>query len=261
MAQATKSIEVGKNKDPLLRAFLELREIHGMFEEAARQLEQGIGRPICIPNCGLCCEHNTPTWMTIEAMLAVSMMTGLQKLKGATEIAEGWLYEKDTGFTIYEGMPKPGKPSPKLVEEWEMVNKGRCPFLTSEKQCFIWEARPIACRAFGVTRDAELCPRPRGIGESLNVLMVVEGSPIRDALRQFKEHCKAHSITWTVFGAVPTMFYRAAQERKAKDIALGTTRIPTAKLIGTPFDISLVWQPQIDALRAGLPAKVIVNMR
>lgn len=260
MSQAKGGGVVAVGRDPLLESYRELRQIHRMFAGAARALEQGIGRPACIPNCGLCCIENTPVWMTIEAIHAVSVLTGEGKLAKATSICEGWLRDKSingTRLTIFEGIPI-GWASPKLREEWYTVSRGPCPFLNEDKTCFVWGVRPLACRAYAVTRDTVnpqtgvfTCPRPPGKGETVSQKLVVDGTPIRETVRQLRERLKERNKVWLISGAVPSLLYRVIKPELFKKMALDG-EAASAKLVGTEFETSLMWQPQVVALRKGI---------
>ncbi|MDP2662954.1 MAG: YkgJ family cysteine cluster protein [Dehalococcoidia bacterium] len=239
----------------MLQAFVRLRGIHKEFSQAAAALEEGIGRPICYERCGLCCEHNTPMMTAIEAVNAVSVLTGLGKLQDAVSRAKGWLEESDPRLTIREGMPI-GVARPELRDEWRTVTLSQCPFLDADKRCSIWQVRPMACRAFNVTRDgSEICPRPLGKGETLTRRMVVDGQPIRQMWEDFRRDAKAENPEWTRSGLAPSMLLRAAREGEFREMA---DRVPSAKLIGLDVDTSLMWQPQLDALKKGVSPDMVV---
>ena len=130
----------------MIRAFLDIREVHSVFEQATGILENYIGRPTCLPNCGRCCMAHTPTYMTIEAINAVSSLTGSGGLSALVSIAEGWLLDKHRSATLYEGMPMGLIPT-KIREEWQALSQSQCPFLGSAMNCLMYEVRPFACRA------------------------------------------------------------------------------------------------------------------
>lgn len=239
----------------MIQAFYQLRHIHKEFARAASALEAGIGRPGCIPSCGICCQQNTPFWMTIEGIHAISVLTGNHAVGKMVSIAEGWLLEHHKPATLYEGMPI-GMASTKLREEWQAVMRSQCPFLDAQMLCLIHEVRPLTCRAYGVTRDTvnqegvDFCPRPVGQGETVNQKLVVEGSPIRAMTNTFRAECVAKNKAWIVSGFVPTVLFRVAQPDKFKKYVLDN-QIASAKLVGVEYETTLMWQPQIVALREG----------
>jgi len=243
----------------MIRAFLDIREIHKVFDAAEDVLKQDIGIPICLPNCGLCCMQNVPKWMTIEAINAVSVLTGMGKLRGIVSIAEGWLLEKDKNATLYEGMPR-GWASPKLRDEWQAVSRSQCPFMGPDKGCLIYEVRPFACRAFGVTRDnSDICPRPLGRGESLSQRCYIPADRLRDRIEDFREECEGKNKAWIISAFAPTAFYRAAEEERFRQLVLDN-KIPSAKLVAIEFEVSLMWQPQVDSLRGGVSPDLVAAM-
>jgi len=235
----------------MIEAFLELKEIHVAFDAAEAVLEEDIGHSICLPNCGKCCEHNVPVWTTIEAIHAVSTLTGMGKLTRFTSLAEGWLLERHNFVTLYEGMPV-GLASPRLRDEWIATTRSQCPFMQEDKRCGIYDARPLTCRSWGVTRDsAGECPRPLGRGETITSRHYIPAPKIREAVDLWRARCKAKNPAWIISGLAPTVFYRAAKPEAFKTL-IKDNRIASAKIIGTEYETSLMWQPQIDALRQGM---------
>lgn len=246
----------------MIETLIHLREIHKIFEESDSLLQQTIGKPTCISNCGKCCELNIPQAMTIEAINAVSVFTGKGKLKELISIAEGWLLETDKNLKIYEGLPE-GQVSPVLRDEWSKVSRGQCPFLTEDKRCFIHEVRPLTCRAYGVMRDAaDICPRPTGLGETQTQRTYINDSEglLRRCINEFKSDCDGKNKDWTTYGSIPTLIFRCAKQLELKLLA-SERKIPSAKLIGLKLDTSLMWQPQVEAIRSGLPANEVARMR
>lgn len=243
--------------DPMIMAFKELRAIHRMFDEAERQLSAFIGLPLCVPNCGRCCQINTPQVTTIEAILAVSYLTGAGQLSKMAGIAGGWLLDRD-GLALYEGMPI-GWAKPKLRDEWLAVAQSQCPFLGQDMRCQLYMGRPLACRACGVTRIIGLCPRPLGRNESLPQKMIADGTPVREAINKFRAWCRRENRAWIISGHVPTMLYRVARPEKFKGLVAGN-RVPSAKLVGVELDTNLMWQPQVDALRQGMPPDTVAHL-
>lgn len=247
----------------MIEAFLELRDIHRMFSEARRQFEQAVGVPVCIPGCGRCCQHNTPSWMTIEAIHAVSVLTGGGRLRKVVSIAEGWLLERHAQATLYEGMPV-GWARPRLRDEWAVISRAQCPFLNEGMECLIYQVEPLVCRSFGLTRDTvdietgyDTCPRPVGKGEVPSQKLVVDGSPIRQAIAAFRGRCREKNKAWLVSGLIPTVLYRVAEPERFKRLVLDN-RIASAKLVGVEIETQLMWQPQVVALRQGMSPDLVV---
>lgn len=235
----------------MIEAFIELKEIHTAFEATEQVLEEDIGRSICLPNCGLCCEQNVPVWTIIEAINAVSVLTGKAQLKKFASLAEGWLREKHHFATLYEGAPA-GLASPRLREQWQATIHSQCPFLETDKRCSIYDVRPLTCRAWGVTRDcSDTCPRPLGRNETETTRRYIPADLIREAIEAWRARCKAKNPVWIISGFIPAVFYRAAEPEKFKAM-VKDNQIASAKLVGTEYETTLMWQPQVNAVRQGL---------
>lgn len=235
----------------MLKALIDLNGLHKQFAFAQGVLENTLGTPVCIPGCGRCCTVKTS--MIIEAINMVSTLTGLARLKAAVDCAENWLLEKtaiaaNEMALSYKGLPV-GIVPPDIKQEWEQVSRSRCPFLTEEAKCLIYECRPLLCMALGVTRGIEYCPRPIGIGENSTRRGLMDSNELAPSVQAFKEYC-GRKPEWRIYGFTPTLLYRAAEPDKFRAM-VDENRIPSCKIIGTELDINLMWQPQADAIRDG----------
>jgi len=244
----------------MIGAFLWLKDIYSGFDQAEELLEKTIQAPTCLPNCGICCMCNVPQSMTIEGINAVSRLTGSGRLKKILSIAEGWLLERHSFLKIYEGMPV-GWATPQLRDEWLTISKSQCPFLDETKRCLLHDCRPITCRAYGVTRDAaDICPRLPGRGESESQRVYIPADSLREDIKAFREDCEEKNKAWIISGLFPTTLYRAAEPDKFRQYVLDN-KIASAKLIGVEIDASLIWQPQVQAIRRGESLDLVAEMR
>ena len=235
----------------MLEAFMQLRDVRQAFSEADEILRDYIGKSTCVSSCGKCCMVNVPNWMTIEAIYALSVLTGAGRLEEINQIAEGWLLEHHSSATIYEGMCT-GFLSPNLKGEWQSVMRSQCPFLDSKLECVIHDVRPLSCMACGVTREvSEICPRPLGRGESDTQRMIIPAPLLRNRINELRAEWKIKNPAWIVSGSVPSVFYRASKPEKFKEMVLDN-KIASAKIIGTEYEASIMWQPQVNALRQGI---------
>lgn len=242
----------------MIEAFSKLRQFYRTFDAAAVLLERTTGKSACISGCGRCCEMTS--CMTIEAMNAVSILMGDGKLGRAVSIAEGWLLERHSEAPSYEGMLAGSFVSPKIRDEYVALTRLPCPFLTEAKECSIYEARPMSCRSYGVTRSsAGLCQRPPGKGETMTQLMYINSPDLVNHIRTFKEKYRCSHPDWIVYSFLPTLIFRAAREEQFRKL-VRDNRIATAKIIGTDIDQTLMWQPQVDALQRGMSPDLVVNM-
>jgi len=243
----------------MIRAFQTLRQLYDGFAGAETALGNSIGRSPCMSGCGRCCEVNTVQCLTIEAMNAVSLLTGLGKLRKAVDIAEGWLLEHHKEAPSYEGMVVGRFLTPELREEYTRISKLPCPFLQADKRCLIHEARPFVCRAYGVTRTTSgFCTRPPGKGETLTQFQYIQAPELKQDVDAFRAWLKRNHQPWVVSGFLPTLIYRAAEEKKFRGL-VRDNRIASAKIIGVDIDTTLMWQPQLEKLQLGVMPDLVAQ--
>ncbi len=244
----------------MIRAFRKLRQFHQAFDTADARLQETIGKPTCMAGCGLCCAHNTVSCMVIEAMDAVSTLMGSGRLQKAVAVAEGWLLEKHREAPSYEGMLVGGLIPARIRDEFVSLKRLPCPFLNDIKECTVYEARPMVCRAFGVTVTSTLlCPRPPGISETTTQFQYMRIPDMMQDMHEFKEQLRCEHREWVAFGLFPTLLYRAAREKEFRRL-VGDNRIATAKVFGTEIEQNLMWQPQVDALQNGVAPERVAAM-
>ncbi len=240
----------------MIRAFRELHRIQQGFEAAERVLEQTIGVSTCMSGCGKCCQKNVPYWRTIEAINAVSVLMGTGKLKKAVSLAEGWLLEHHKEAKAYEGMSN-GLASPRIHQEWLDLRQTTCPFLDDSMSCVMHFCRSLSCRAYGVTyAPVSDCPRPPGKGETLSQHKYASAEGLRRVVHAYWDDCKQRKPEWIVSGFVPTLLYRAAEPDKFKKMVLDN-QIASAKIIGVDYEVSLMWQPELEALESGVSPDLV----
>ncbi|MDD5413059.1 MAG: YkgJ family cysteine cluster protein [Methylobacter sp.] len=240
---------------------LVLDKIRQGFDGAALYLEQDLLKgPSCIDGCGKCCMVNVPQMTTIEAIYAVSVLTGLGRLGETLSICEDWLLNRSSEAPSYEGMMA-GRFVPSFIHaEHEALSRSRCPFLTKDLRCFIHEARPMACRAFGVTvaETKGICPRPLARGETMFSRHIVNCDNLQKDWRLLWKACKEAKAGWVVSGFAPAMILRAGNEPRFRALA-DSNQIATAKIIGGDLDTNLMWQYQADRLDAGESPDLVVS--
>ena len=231
----------------VLNELLALREIHKGFQDAADTLAASLNVPICV-GCGQCCRDNTPLAFQIEGIWAVSSLIGAGQLQDAESIAEGWLLERHRQTPTYEGMPR-GYVNPKVSQEFNNLHRLSCPFLSGENRCSIYIARPLPCRAFGVTRIASPnCQRPQGTSEQVLSKAYVDGEGAEFGLRSALDVLiRETGPERMACGLFPTLLFRHANPDKFYAY-VADNRIASAKLLGSPFTPALLWQGQLDRL-------------
>lgn len=239
-----------------IQAFIYLHQIQKGFDGLAEELEQLLKTPVCIEKCGKCCEINTPQWTAIEAMNAVSVLAGNGKLDEALKRAEYWLTQKDEAIS-YEGMLAGCFVPSKIKEEHWKISRAQCPMLDDDKRCVIHEARPLACRAGGVTVEYfGFCPRPQGRGEPATSRMYLKCPDLKAEIANFKEEARRIDPKFVIYSFVPTMLFRAAREVKFYEM-VHDNKIASAKIVGTDLDTTLLWQEQKDAVAKGVTPDLV----
>ena len=246
--------------DEMVEALKGLHILHIGFENADNALKRDIGVETCVAGCGKCCMENTPYSRVIEAINAISVLTGQGKLRKAVSVAEGWLLENHKEARIYEGRP-PVVVSPLIHQEWLNLRQTQCPFLQDSLQCMIHDVRPLTCRAFGVTYEVhDTCPRRPGKGETQSQFKYAKSDLLKSSVIGYWDQCREWKSEWVVSGFLPTLIYRAAEPEKFKKMILDN-KIASAKIIGVNYDISLMWQPQIESLRQGKLPDLVAALR
>lgn len=242
----------------MLQAFLELRSLQQVFDAATGVLEDSLGAPVCIRKCGYCCINNTPMASIMEGINLVSINAfQSKKLKKLVEVAEGWLLEPHNN-TVYKGVPF-GFQAGEIMEDWTRTVHSQCPYMEENKDCILYENRPLVCRAYGVFRDVEGCPRPLGKGESTIRHAIIDSDQVRPLVKEFYDSCASRQPVWAIRCFIPTVIFRAANPEKFQEY-IADNKIASAKLLGMDIDTSLMWQPQLDELRKGSsPDEVIMQ--
>jgi Fe-S-cluster containining protein len=147
-----------------------LERIYHLVERAEKNLVADIGVPICIPNCGKCCEINSITVRGVEARyIALWLQKQKPELrKMVEEICVEWLKRRHENVGVYRGFGTArieGESLDTLHNDVsQLLHKTPCPLLDENKQCLIHPARPLVCRTYGVSRvvPPDVCPRPLG---------------------------------------------------------------------------------------------------
>ena len=227
----------------MIEGFYKLRAIHKTFDGIGVSLES-LGLPLCM-QCGKCCTQNTITINSIEANLIISMLIGNGKASEVLSTAKDWLLEKNA--EIYEGIPR-GVITDKLREEWNSLTFLPC-ILQHNKLCTVHKVRPIICRAYGISRaPSESCSRPRINGEHYFVNND-DLSPLRKRIDDFHLWAKNKNPDWVTSGFLPTMLYRQGREKDFRELILDN-KIASAKLVGTNYETTKVWEFEVDTYAA-----------
>lgn len=197
----------------LIQRLSKLEKIHGFYQQAEAEVEAHIGMPICVPNCGLCCQNNSPMVWGIEVEAIASYLIGQGDLLNTVmDRCEHWLRTSNGKVhppAYYQ------QNTDKLMERAHELYTGCCVLLGTDKRCLIHPARPLTCRAYGVTSYPTDCPRPYGLGESASSRAYNNGiAPVvKEALNQLLKECASDSFAASV-GFLPTLLMRLLRSRQ-----------------------------------------------
>lgn len=235
-----------------LQGYIGLETVHKGFEEAAQQLSKHLGVPLCVESCGLCC-INVPVAYELEVAYAYSSLLG-KGFDEALSRAEGWLLDR-SNLTIYEGVPV-GIITGRLREDYDALHATQCPFLDRDKRCIVYEARPLPCRAYGVSRmPAPNCKRPLGKREDDRARAIFGGNGAQQLRKMLDMLLENIPEIWKINSFFPTMLFRQAKPDKFQQM-IENNLIASAKLVGTGESHGLLWQEQLEAIWQGQLARV-----
>ena len=226
-----------------VKAYNRLERIHGAFEVAARGLEQSRAATLCVEDCGACCELNTPHIREIEGRYIRSVIFGNGSLSRLMSICEGWLLDRPPQLVSYD-LPSGGMSQDnwrKLRPEVIWLLRSPCPLLDDTKRCILYSARPLSCRAYGVTRLAgPECRRPQGANESGKVRAYYGGPGAERIQRYFTSFLSMLPPEWRRSWFLPTFLYALIMPGKF-DTYSKDGKIASAKLIVGKNSPSLLW--------------------
>lgn len=150
-----------------------LHKAYRLVAKGQKRLEQEFGTPICVPNCGICCETTCPSASGLEGKYAAEWLSK-QKPEFYEEVikrCEAWLVKDEEYIKLFGGIGTTRLTAEGIdrinLEAAFLVMKTSCPFLTEDKRCLIHLARPLVCRLYGITRiPGPACQRPYGKKEN-----------------------------------------------------------------------------------------------
>lgn len=223
----------------LLWSLQKLEATHRAWDLAEQVVTSNIGVPICMAKCGKCCDMTSVQAWEIEAYFLASWLLGQDTKDKILSDCEGWLLEKDSRRYPTMGSlgqtPLTREQMAQLLPELNALkNEVPCPFLTEDKRCGIHDARPLVCRAYGVTRmPGRICPRPLGAIESEDVKAHISvNSELGHKLRvMVTESIKAsEAMNWNVISFLPTAVMRLMRPEKFQGYVYDG-KVATAKLL------------------------------
>lgn len=225
----------------MVAAFGKLEAVHRAYSLASIEMQKILKVPPCIVNCGLCCQNNTPFIWKLEAEYAISTLVGqgTGKLKQATQRAYSWLLDKHRGcWTLGLQNQSADVMFHRVQSEFRTLLSSPCPFW-DHKSCSIYDARPISCRAYGITKFvSSKCSRPLGVGELPEMRAMYGNKGARLLQGLVEELWRVISETqWKTIAFSPTLLYSIAQPEKFKAL-LNDDKIAAAKLVISFPDLS-----------------------
>jgi Fe-S-cluster containining protein len=196
------AVDLSRSSTRFIAEFQLLSVAHGILESAAAEL--GALGDICLPNCGVCCTQNVARVLECEAAYVVSVLLPQPgKLRKVIEIAAGWLQESK-GFDM---RPPSVMSNDERFGEYVKSVAAPCPFLCEDKQCLIHEARPVVCRAYGVTRTTgPECHRPLSMKRPVPYIGGVPEARIKDIMGKLSKGATT--------GLLPTLILLAADPKR-----------------------------------------------
>lgn len=212
----------------LIQRLSKLDKIHGLYQKAEDEVEAHIGMPICMSKCGLCCQSNSPMVWGIEVEAIASHLLGqVDLLNTVMDRCEHWLRSNNGTHSPAYYQQNTGK----LMERARELYTGRCVLLGEDKRCLIHPARPLACRAYGVTSYPADCPRPYGLGESASSRAYNSGMApmIKEAVNQLLKECASDSFAATV-GFLPTLLMMRLRSQQFVSL-VDSGRVDPVKLV------------------------------
>ncbi len=245
--------------EKMLECYRALKMVHMGYELAAEQLAKYLGVPLCVPNCGLCCEINVVYSYGIEAAFAVSSLAAEPKLLNQVlDRTEGWLLDNDksapTKVPVVGG--EPIMVTKELSGEIDSLAGKCCPFLNADKSCLIHAYRPLVCRAFGVTRVAHRdCRRPTGAAETDGKQAWFGGlgaTAVKDVIEEILR--TVPSPTGAKSGFFPTLIYVLAKPGQYRKLAM-SGNVSTAKLLMFDDFHGILWQDKLEQYREVLTGR------
>ncbi len=237
------------NNDKIIGWFVEMDRLYAGFRAAAAEIKTLTGIAPCVPGCGACC-HVSVMAHGIEAEYARTILIGSPDLTyPALDAAREWLTRPGDytyGAAITEGNQD------RIAAELERVQRETCCFLDKDNSCILHEARPIACRAYGVTHLPNTwCKRPPGLGET-EFARTINRYDVTIPIRQIRRELMA-SLDLVRFqrqGFFAAMLFEAMAAKEFAGL-LDDGKIPLVKVVNIPpgeEDMMCVWQEQAEAV-------------
>lgn len=225
-----------------------INAVYREYDVAQRMLESDIKAPICV-GCGQCCRNNTIFAYGVEAANTVSHLLGSHQMYSMQRRIEEWLLERHKECPTYEPLTETRISfglDGKIRDEAIALSKTQCPFY--ERGCVIYQCRPLACRAYGVTRTSEACDRPLGVGEMPSRHRYIGG----ELQRELKAEVDATLAmvprdTWKYGGFFPTLIYSHVWPKRFANMVQNGL-IATAKLVMTYPSLAVIWQDQVESM-------------
>ncbi len=243
------SLSPANQTTQLLQAYYGLEELYAAFDRAASELAEAKSVPLCIEACGKCCEVNTPYIWEIEGHHIISTIIGDGNLHKTMDRCVSWLLDRHRGLTLYGHRVDPSEAGKaKVLHEVAVTAATACPFLDPDKRCAIHEVRPLACRAYAVTRlpSQTECAAPLGPTQTESTRGIYLDDTLIKAHDRYLASLKPE---WRHSYFLPTELYRLFSLPRFTRLV---DRIATAKTVVFPISPAVIWQHQLEAQWAGM---------
>lgn len=184
----------------LLRLQKQLREVWEAIDEGKRAVERDTGRPICVADCGLCCQRMTPAVTKLEAEYIASNLPKLGNFDEVQSRVLDWLTAEDARIdhhNVPEGVTLTPHEANQVRQGISLVERSRCPLLSDQNRCLIYEFRPLVCRAYGITGVDEWCPRPLSSHEFPKMRSLVRAhTPLGQQLSRLMDRLRQQMVEY-----------------------------------------------------------------
>ena len=255
--------QLGKTSLDTLKPLTQLQLARQAFEVAERELISALGVPICIPNCGKCCENTAVCVWEVEAHYALSYLLGSgPNLETILSACEHWLLERNPNLKTY------GLNGVLSQEQWDKLRPevnllllhSQCPMLTIDKRCLVHDIRPLTCMAYGTSHLTDrACPRPLSSIESDEVrghvpITGLSGQKMRRMVD--KTLRSAAQVGWTGTRFLATAIFMLAKPAKFNEY-VQDGKIASAKTIQMPLSPSILFQEDLEKVWIKQPVNTL----
>jgi len=223
----------------MIEALKKLKMAYALIDKSQFEFQKLTGLPVCV-KCGSCCNVTSVRVSGIEAAYTAYWLK-FQSSNLREKVlfsCEEWATRVDTNLQVYGQSNEPQQQDRLSMEVAYLLMESSCPLLNERRRCDIYQARPIICRLFGLTRKTgNMCRRERP-----NIYMNgVRKNRIKEALLSIPYGDFDYSKD---VGFLPVLLFRELEPTLFQSYA-DADKIPAAKVV-PQVDTNFYWQDQMD---------------